>query len=587
MKSLFKIFAILTPADIRRCSILWIAMLFGAIMEAFGIGAIMPLLSVMGQPDFLEQHTTVMYKMMAVGVTTHEQLIISIAGILIVLYVFKNVYLVYLAKWQMHFAIQLQVEYAKRLFAIYLRKPYLYHLEHNTATLLHKTYDGPQFIFMSIFLTVLFFFTEILATVAICVFLFWVDMVVSVIVISCFGGIVYSILRFFRDRIRQQGEISNRCSSEMFQWVNQGIGAIKEIKILGKESYFYAMYDNAYQKFGNANEQSRLTVNMPRFVIECVVVVGLLLLIIGQIYSGRKPADIMPLLGILAMAAFRLMPSANRIVGYWNAIKFQMPILDELYEDMILVRESRMQGAPIPFLVEPIVPMLFEHELSIKHLRFHYPGVQQEVLRDVSLTIPKGSFVGIIGESGAGKTTFIDVFLGLLPPTGGQILADGVNIYEHLRSWQANLAYVPQDIYLLDSSIRENIALGVEAVEIDDEWINQVLQMAELDKFIHSLPEGINTVIGERGVKLSGGQRQRIGIARALYHRPKVLVLDEATSALDDATEKSITETILKFKGKLTIIAIAHRLSTLTECDFKICFTDGQALIQTDDPLAS
>ncbi len=361
--------------------------------------------------------------------------------------------------------------------------------------------------------------------------------------------------------------------------MNQGLGSIKETKVLGKEAYFFLMYDAAYRKYGRANEQYYFLNAMPRFVIEALVVSSLLLLIVAELGIGRSPASIVPLLGLLALAAFRLMPSANRLINSWNTIKFYLPLLDELYEDLRVVRARRMRGALETVVSESAAPVRFVHEIRIGHLCFRYPESVRDVLKDVNFIIPKGSFVGIVGPSGAGKTTFVDLLLGLLKPTAGDILVDGVSIYDNVRAWQANLAYVPQEIYLIDGTLRENIALGFTAEEIDDARVKQVLQMAELYDFVCELPEGICTNVGERGVKLSGGQRQRIGIARALYAQPEVLVLDEATSALDDATEKSITDTILKLKGKLTIIAVAHRLSTLAECDFKVCFENGQAEI--------
>ena len=396
----------------------------------------------------------------------------------------------------MHF----QIEYAKNLFAIYLQKPYLFHMENNTATLIHKTYDGPFNIFINLFLTSLSLLVEIFAVIAICATLFLVDVTASVVVIVFLGGSVYGIIRFFRERIRWQGEVSNSRSAEMIQWVNQGLGAIKETKVLGKEPYFYAKYEQAYQEFGKVNQQYRLTLSIPRFAIETTVVAGLLLLIMGEIYAGQAPADILPLLGLLSMAAFRLMPAANRIISFWNSIKFYMPLLDELYEEMLLVRNNRMQGGAVLVFPHVPMPMPLECEITIEHLNFHYSEVEKEVLRDVSFKIPKGSFVGIIGASGAGKTTFVDLFLGLLRPTGGGIFVDGISINDNIRAWQANLAYVPQDIYLLDSSIRENIALGLAMEEIDDERIHEVLQMAELDTFIQTLPEGMYTMVGERGV---------------------------------------------------------------------------------------
>ena len=222
-------------------------------------------------------------------------------------------------------------------------------------------------------------------------------------------------------------------------------------------------------------------------------------------------------------------------------------------------------------------PLPFTHAICMEHLGFHYPGTSEEVLTDVSFSIPKGSFVGILGPSGAGKTTFVDILLGLFVPTRGRITVDGTDIRHALRAWQANIAYVPQSIYLTDATIRENVALGESPAEIDEARVHRALTMAELNAFVNAQEHGLDTMVGERGVKLSGGQRQRIGIARALYQQPDVLILDEATSALDSETEKSITDTILKFKGQITIIAIAHRVSTLEECDFKVKFEDGRA----------
>jgi len=285
------------------------------------------------------------------------------------------------------------------------------------------------------------------------------------------------------------------------------------------------------------------------------------------------------LLAVLALAVFRLMPCANRIVNLSNGIRFQMSLFNELYDEFCIIRDRLESGKSEELLSENVEKLPFVKELCVEHLAFQYPGGQHEVLQDVSFTVPKGSFVGVVGPSGAGKTTFVDILLGLLTPTGGKITIDGVDIQSNIRGWQANLSYVPQSIYLIDGTIKDNVALGVPPEDFEEDLLIRVLKMAELYDFVEELPKGVDTMVGERGVKLSGGQRQRIGIARALYYKPDVLVLDEATSALDNETEKSITDTILKLKGQITIISIAHRVSTLEACDFKIKFENGQAKI--------
>ena len=341
-----------------------------------------------------------------------------------------------------------------------------------------------------------------------------------------------------------------------------------------KEGAFLQEFAQSYERFGIENRQFLFLNQLPRVIIETLVVCALLFLIIGKITLGDAPMDIVPLLAVLALAAFRLMPSVNRIVTLSNGIKFQMPLFDELYREMIAIKSRKFHHRKLKLADVP-PPLPFNEAIRVEHLGFYYPGTSEEVLTDVSFSIPKGNFVGIVGPSGAGKTTFVDILLGLFVPTRGRITVDDVDIRHELRAWQANIAYVPQSIYLTDATIRENVALGESLDEIDDARVHKALAMAELDEFVNAQPKGIKTMVGERGVKLSGGQRQRIGIARALYQQPEVLILDEATSALDTETENSITDTILKFKGQITIIAIAHRTSTLTECDFKVRFENG------------
>ena len=575
MKLFLKIFSIFTPKELRYCAFLVIVMMVGAVLEAIGIGAILPLISLMGQPDFLVQHPEIAGYAAKLGITTHTELIIGLSLLLIILYILKNLYLTWQLRLQIKFSISNQIEFSKEIMANYLAKPYLFHLNHNTAILLRNVNSGGVIIFSNILIPTFQLLTEIITALTIWGMLVFADPFTAIVVAGVMGGLIYALLRSFRRRIDETARIQNTYAVSYVQAVNQGLGAIKETKVMRKEQFFLQAFIENYEKYGLANGKFMFLNQIPRMIIETLIVCALLFLIIEKMAMGNTPMEIVPLLAVLALAAFRLMPSANRIVTLSNGIKFQLPLFDELYRELITIKSRKYHHRKLK--MEDIPPPLpFTDIIHVEHLGFYYPGTSAEVLTDVSFSIPKGSFVGILGPSGAGKTTFVDILLGLFVPTRGRITVDGVDIRHALRAWQANIAYVPQSIYLTDATIRENVALGESADEIDDVRVHKALAMAELDAFVNAQPKGIETMVGERGVKLSGGQRQRIGIARALYQQPEVLILDEATSALDNETEKSITDTILKLKGQITIIAIAHRVSTLVECDFKVRFENGR-----------
>lgn len=575
MKLFLKIFSIFTPRELRYCGFLVAVMMVGAVLEAVGIGAILPLISLMGQPDFLARHAEIAAYASMLGITTHTELIIGLSLLLILLYILKNLYLAWQLRLQIKFSISNQIEFSKEIMANYLAKTYLFHLNHNTAVLLRNVNSGGVVIFSNILIPAFQLLTEIITALTIWLVLIAADPFTAIIVAGVMGAMIYALLRSFRRSMEKTGWTQNDFAARYIRSVNQGLGAIKETKIMRKEDYFLREFERNYEQYGVANRRYLFLNQLPRMIIETLVICALLLLIIGKLAVGYAPSEIVPLLGVLALAAFRLMPSANRIVNLSNGIKFQLPLFDELYRELLAIKSRKYHRRKLK--MEDLPPSLpFADAICVEHLGFCYPSTSEEVLKDVSFSIPKGSFVGILGPSGAGKTTFVDILLGLFVPTRGKITVDGVDIRQKLRAWQANIAYVPQSIYLTDATIRENVALGEAPEEIDDARVHKALAMAELDAFVSAQAQGIETMVGERGVKLSGGQRQRIGIARALYQQPEVLILDEATSALDNETEKSITDTILKFKGQITIIAIAHRISTLAECDFRVRFENGR-----------
>ena len=580
MRDIFKFFSIFTYRQKREFLLVFVIMIVGAALESTGIAAMMPLISLLDAPDYLALHPSVAAYATKIGVHTHEDLVVLFTILLVIFFVLKNVYITFEIYLQRRFVYKNQVMYAKEIYTSYLIRPYLFHVEHNNARLLRDVQSGPSTVSSSILYAVFYMVTEIVTAVAIWVMLVLVDTVTAIIVAVFMSVIIGAIIKVLRAKIVQQGKVINENSVEFIKWINQGLGAVKETKILRKEMYFLLEFVKKYSKYTRAVQLTSFLSDIPRLVIEVVVVCGLLLLILLKLFLGNSSTDIVAILGVLAMAAFRLMPSASRIVTQYNVIKNNMPFFYEIYDVLIEIKERISENDDV-ILQHNKERLPFSEKLQIKDISFSYPGDNERILDGVSFEIPKGKFVGIVGPSGAGKTTLVDILLGLLPPTDGKILCDGYNINDKIRLWQANLAYVPQDIYLLDGSIGENIALGVPVNDIDKDLINTVIDMAELKDFVNSLPDGLATTVGERGVKLSGGQRQRIGIARALYQKPEILVLDEATSALDNDTEKSITDTILKFKGKITIIAIAHRVSTLEECDYKIKLEAGKAEIIT------
>ena len=578
MKSFLKIFTIFTPSELRRCAIIVAAMVMGAMLEAVGIGAIFPLISLMGQPDFLERHSMVGQQAAGVGIHSHVSIIIVGAIFLVGVYVMKNVYMAWQTKIQIDFALNSQIHFTEQLMVNYLSKPYLFYLNHNTATLLRNVSSGGSITFSGILIPTFMLLTELITAGTIWLMLVFVDAFTAIIVAGLMAALIYALLKSFRRKIAEAGRVQNEYAAVYIKWLNQGLGAIKETKVMRRERFFLEEFLESYTLYGNANRKFLFLNQLPRMIIETLVVCALLLMIVVKLSLGTPPGDIVPLLGVLALAAFRLMPSANRIVNLANGIKFQMPLFEELYREFLAIKSRAVHQRELK-LAAASGKLSFQRELSVENLGFAYPGREETVLKEVSFHVPKGAFVGIVGPSGAGKTTFVDILLGLLRPAKGRILVDGVDVWQDIRAWQANIAYVPQTIYLIDGTIRENIALGMRPEDIDDDKVCRVLKMAELHDFVAAQPEGINAMVGERGVRLSGGQRQRIGIARALYQEPEVLILDEATSSLDSATEESITHTILKLKGEITILSIAHRVSTLAECDFKVKFAEGEAML--------
>lgn len=578
-----KIFYIFTPEQKKKCFYTFFLMIIGAVLESVGIGVILPLINIMGDVDFLSKFPKYGDIAIEFGITSHSILVMVFSLLLLLFFIFKNFFLVFQFKFQIRFAVNLQKLFMNKLLQLYLRSHYDFFLKKNPAELQRNIISCVPCVFSGVLIPIFQLFTEMITATAIGIMIFFIDPFTAFVLAIFAFVFFYLIIRSLRRYISIQGHNQTRYSKEMYKWINQSIGGVKETKVLRRESFFLNSFKHACDFWSKSQYSYQFISQLPRLLIETVAVIGLLGLVLVKLSMGNTSQEIVPLMGVLALAAFRLMPSANRIIATYNGIKFQLPNLDVIYDDLIKIRELLLTEDKIESESD-YRKLTFVNSIEIKDLKYSYYSDNQDkpekrVLNGISFTIPKGNFVGIIGRSGAGKTTFVDILLGLLTPSLGTIYVDGVDIQTNIRGWQKNLSYVPQSIYLVDGSIKENIALGCKIDDIDEARICKVIEMAELSDLIKSFPQGIETNVGDRGIRLSGGQKQRIGIARALYTNPDVLILDEATSALDTATEKNIMETILNLKGKVTIISIAHRLSTLEKCDLLVSFEQGRTKI--------
>ena len=376
--------------------------------------------------------------------------------------------------------------------------------------------------------------------------------------------------------MNRTGKENQDYGASMFAWISETIQGIKEIKVAGREQYFINEYNKVGHGYVKAMERFSLFNNTPKLLIETVCVAGLLGYILVLIVSGVDVSGMISLLAAFGIAAMRLLPAASRINNQMTSMAFNEPFFFNVSDN--LVEETDKEHTDISYAVVAKEKLPVNTAVSFEDITYHYPNSDKLIFDHANVTFPIGKSIGVVGASGAGKTTIIDILLGLLNLQSGRVLADGVDIQSHYREWLANVGYIPQMIFLLDADIRKNVAFGIPEEEIDDKRLWYALKEAQLDEFVKGLPEGVNTGIGERGIRLSGGQRQRIGIARALYNDPEVLILDEATSALDNGTEAAIMESINRLHGKKTLIIIAHRLQTIEKCDMVFRVENGSII---------
>lgn len=554
-----------------------IMMVIGAALETCSIALVIPAIQVIIDPSCVEGDGIVARAYRLTGLENPTSFMILILGMIILGFVLKNIFLYFQNVVQLRFVYTNQFETSQRMMINFMKRPYEYYLNADTSVIQRMITSDVNNMY-GLILACLQLVSEVI------IFVFLTVTLTSqapqmILTIAALLVVVLLIIKWvLKPIMRRAGEENQDYYSGLYKWIEESVMGIKEIKIANKENYFITEYGKCGKGYVSAVQRYNIFNATPRLLIETVCMAGLILYLILMILSGADVTAMVPQIGAFSVAAMRLLPSANRINNYLTSISYFEPFFmgvsdnlqDEIHDKNVVYDESAYR------VKKDVEKLPVKKKIVLEDIVYHYPNSDVRIFDHARMEVPVGKSVGIVGTSGAGKTTIVDIMLGLLQISEGSILADGVEVRDHYESWLKNIGYIPQNIFMVDSTIRKNVAFGCADEEIDDEKVWEALKKASLDEFVRSLPQGLDTGIGERGIRISGGQRQRIGIARALYEDPEVLVLDEATSALDNDTEAAIMESINSLHGHKTLVIIAHRLQTIEKCDIVYRVENGQ-----------
>lgn len=544
---------VLTRRERRALIGIFLLILVGTVLETFSVGLLIPALSVLTKDD---SGFNLPYVTLKSSLSKTELIQLAAAAIFVV-YLTKNIFLGVSTWIQRGFLTKISARLSARMLEIYIRQPYSYHLRQNSSVLIRNTQDASMVVAGGIepSLTVL---SDGLIAVSLFVVLVVVEPLGTLSAIAIFLSATYLFQRFTNSRLQRWGKQRQQQKGKIIQTIQQSLGAVKDVQVLGREQMFIDVHREQQIVDTDLLRRINMTQALPRLWLEIIAMGSMASLVVIMLWVGNEVNAIVPVVGLFALSAFRVLPSVNKIVNGLQTLKVTRSTIETIHQDL---------GLAVP-QSNGIDDVQFEFSLlSTSNLNFRYEMTDEDVLKNVNISVQRGEAVGFVGQSGSGKSTLIDILLGLLDPKNGSVSINGLSIGEVKRQWQHIVGYIPQTIFLMDDSLRRNIAIGIADSEIDEVAIHDALKSAQLEDFVASLPEGLDTVVGERGVRLSGGQRQRIGIARALYHRPSVLVLDEATSSLDTETEKGVMQAVQALQGDKTVIIVAHRLSTVEYCD--------------------
>lgn len=572
IKVIKKLNILLTAKQKARVGILAIMILIGGLLESYSVTMIIPLVTLVADPEMMESNGFLSTVFEYFNLNTVGQQMLFLIFALIFLYVFKNLYLWGMYYTQFRFIYNCQYTTGKNLLHNYLYRPYEFYLNSDMSVILRIVESDVANVY-ELLLQCMNLFSEIVVAIGLLAVLFMESPRLTIgvgAILFCTTAFIYFVIK---PLMKKLGIQVKEKVSVIFKCILTPVNGIKDIKVFHKEKFFLDNYDTNRLEYAKMLRKQSTINAVPRLLIESMCMISVLTMLAIEIMRG---ADVKAMLGTLsafAVAAMRLMPSFNRISGYMNNVAYYEPALNYVYEN---INPKNMSGKVLHEAEVQTDEITFADKVEVRNLVFSYPGTEKKIFDDAEMTIPVGKSVGIMGPSGAGKTTIVDILLGLLEYQEGKILSDGVEIEKNYPSWLGKIGYIPQSIYLTDSTIRENIAFGVAPEDVDDERVWAVLKEAQLKEFVEAQPDGLDSMIGERGIRISGGQRQRLGIARALYHDPELLIFDEATSALDNDTEVAIMEAINNFHGKKTMVIIAHRLKTIENCDIIYEVSDGK-----------
>lgn len=557
-----------------RVLVIGVMMFIGGILETFSASMMIPLISAAMNDELYKSNKYAIMVCEFFDIHSNRTFMIIILLVLMVLFILKNIFMLFQIYLQNRFISNNKFSLQCEMLKIYMERPYEDFLSLGQAQVSRAVQNNVAGVFGAL-TTILAFFTDFVTSVILVAAIVIINPVIAVSVTIVLLFLLLMITAILKPVIRKQGIIFMENNTQNGKWFYQAVAGIKEIKVGNKEQFFQEQYNKYGKKTVIAERNNAVLGSIPRLLIESFCMVGMLGILAVLMYRGKELSELLPQLSAFAVAAVRLLPCANRMSGYMTSISYQEPQIDEMLlnrEEIRQWKENEAKRRKEKLKKENKSEnntgnLTFKDKIQLSDITYFYPNTDVNILEHANMEIPIGSSVGIVGTTGAGKTTAIDILIGLLEPSEGSVLADGVDIQENYEQWLENLGYIPQVIYMLDDTIRANVAFGYAPEDIDDKEIWRALEEAQLKEFVEKLPKGLDTAIGERGVRVSGGQRQRLGIARALYTDPNLLIFDEATAALDNETESAVMESINSLQGKKTMIIIAHRLTTIEKCD--------------------